>query len=404
MRSMGVNLTIHEKEFVAIIGASGSGKSTLMNMIGCLDTPTSGQYYLDGEDISSFSDRHLAKIRNKKIGFIFQQFNLFRKMTAQENVERPLKYGKISREQRRKMTQDALEKVGLTDRSKHKPTELSGGQQQRVAIARALAGNPPVLLADEPTGNLDSKSSKEIMRLIKDLHDAGNTIVLITHDDSLANPGRQGTAHEGRQVRLTFVEGSTSMKILESIASAAGAVWTHKLRSFLTMLGIIIGIFAVTALISVGQSSNAAVTEQIEGLGTNLITISVRDNRADLDLDDVDGISKLAGVGAVSPTVTSTYTLKNGSTSMEDIQIQGVMPDYITIRDYGLTSGRFISDRDNDSRLKVAVIGQDIAVELFGSLDVVGQEISINGIRYEIIGLLEAQGVEMKRPTRMKSL
>jgi putative ABC transport system ATP-binding protein len=183
----GVNLTIHEKEFVAIIGASGSGKSTLMNMIGCLDTPTSGQYFLDGEDISSFSDRHLAKIRNKKIGFIFQQFNLFRKMTAQENVERPLKYGKISREQRRKMTQEALEKVGLTDRSKHKPTELSGGQQQRVAIARALAGNPPVLLADEPTGNLDSKSSKEIMRLIKDLHDAGNTIVLITHDDSLAN-------------------------------------------------------------------------------------------------------------------------------------------------------------------------------------------------------------------------
>jgi putative ABC transport system permease protein len=158
------------------------------------------------------------------------------------------------------------------------------------------------------------------------------------------------------------------------------------------MLGIIIGIFAVTALISVGQSSNAAVTEQIEGLGTNLITISIRDQRADLNLDDVDGISQLAGIGAVSPTVSSTYTLKNGSTSMEDIQIQGVLPDYITIRDYGLTSGRFISERDNDSRLKVAVIGQDIAVELFGSLEVVGQEISINGIRYEIIGLLEAQG------------
>lgn len=182
----GVNLTIHEKEFVAIIGASGSGKSTLMNMIGCLDTPTSGKYLLDGQDISSFSDRHLARIRNKKIGFIFQQFNLFRKMTAQENVERPLKYGRFSRDHRRKMTRDALEKVGLTDRAKHKPTELSGGQQQRVAIARALAGNPPVLLADEPTGNLDSKSSKEIMHLIKDLHNAGNTIILITHDDRLA--------------------------------------------------------------------------------------------------------------------------------------------------------------------------------------------------------------------------
>lgn len=182
------------------------------------------------------------------------------------------------------------------------------------------------------------------------------------------------------------------MKIFESIASAAGAVWTHKLRSFLTMLGIIIGIFAVTALVSVGQSSNAAVTEQIEGLGTNLITISIRDQRADLKLDDVERISNLAGVGAVSPIVTSTYTLKNGSTSMEDIQVQGVLPDYIKIRDYGLTGGRFISVRDNDSRLKVAVIGQDIAIELYGSLDVVGKEISISGIRYEIIGLLEAQG------------
>lgn len=182
----GVNLKIEEKEFVAIIGASGSGKSTLMNMIGCLDTPTSGTYLLDGEDISSFSDRRLARVRNQKIGFIFQQFNLFKKMTAFENVERPAKYSSVSRQERRRRALEAIESVGLTDRMSHKPHELSGGQQQRVAIARSLVNKPPVLLADEPTGNLDSRSSREIIGMIKQLHKAGNTIILITHDPGIA--------------------------------------------------------------------------------------------------------------------------------------------------------------------------------------------------------------------------
>ena len=183
----GVNLTIDEKEFVAIVGASGSGKSTLMNMIGCLDTPTSGTYLLDGEDISSFPDRRLARVRNQKIGFIFQQFNLFKKLTAFENVERPAKYSGISRQERRARAREAIDKVGLTDRMHHKPAELSGGQQQRVAIARSLVNRPPVLLADEPTGNLDSKSSREIIDMIRQLHQAGNTIILITHDPGVAD-------------------------------------------------------------------------------------------------------------------------------------------------------------------------------------------------------------------------
>ena len=182
------------------------------------------------------------------------------------------------------------------------------------------------------------------------------------------------------------------MKIIEIILSAAKAVWTHKMRSFLTMLGIIIGIFAVTALISVGQSSNAAVTEQIEGLGSNLLTISIRDDRADLKLDDVEQIGRLPGVGAVSPYISSTYTVKNGDTSMEDISVVGVTSDYQDIREYEVTEGRFISGKDNDNRLKVAVIGQDIAIELYSSLDVVGQEMSVNGTKYEIVGVLEEQG------------
>ena len=182
----GVNLTIEEKEFVAIIGASGSGKSTLMNMIGCLDTPSSGTYLLEGEDISSLPDRRLARVRNQKIGFIFQQFNLFKKLTAFENVERPAKYSGISRKERRMRALEAIQKVGLTDRMHHKPSELSGGQQQRVAIARSMVNRPPVLLADEPTGNLDSKSSREIINMIKKLHSAGNTIILITHEPGVA--------------------------------------------------------------------------------------------------------------------------------------------------------------------------------------------------------------------------
>lgn len=182
------------------------------------------------------------------------------------------------------------------------------------------------------------------------------------------------------------------MRLIDTISSALNAVWAHKMRSFLTMLGIIIGIFAVVGLISVGQSTNAAVTEQIEGLGSNLLTINVRDNRADLSLDDVEAMKQLTGVGAVSPYISSTYTLKNGGSSMEDIKVEGVLSDYKNIREYELVSGRFISDTDNTNRLKVAVIGQDIAVELYSSLNVVGQSISIDGTRYEIIGLLEQQG------------
>ena len=182
----GVDLAITEHEFVAIIGPSGSGKSTLMNMIGCLDTPTSGEYILDGTNIVNYSENDLAHIRNAKIGFIFQQFNLFRRLSAFENVEMPAKYMRVPREEREKRAIQALEMVGLGDRLYHKPTELSGGQQQRVAIARSLVNNPPVLLADEPTGNLDSKSGEDIMKMIHHLHEQGSTIVLITHDSFVA--------------------------------------------------------------------------------------------------------------------------------------------------------------------------------------------------------------------------
>ncbi len=187
----GVTFHIKPKEFVAIIGPSGSGKSTLMNMIGCLDTPTSGNYWLDKMEVSKLKGDNLAEIRNKKIGFIFQGFNLLPKLTAIDNVELPLIYMGIGKKERHEMSAEALERVGLGDRLHHKPSELSGGQMQRVAIARALSSHPSIILADEPTGALDSKSGAEIIKMLQELNESGKTIVLITHDNDLANQAKR---------------------------------------------------------------------------------------------------------------------------------------------------------------------------------------------------------------------
>lgn len=196
-----INLSIGKNEFVAIVGPSGSGKSTLMNMLGCLDAPTSGTYILDNVDVSSLTDDETAEIRNQKIGFIFQSFNLIQKLTALENVELPLIYMGVKSSERLRRAKIALESVGLGERLYHKPNELSGGQQQRVAIARALINNPPIIFADEPTGNLDTKSGVEIMNLLKELHKRGNTIVLITHNNDIANQAnRIIRIHDGKIV------------------------------------------------------------------------------------------------------------------------------------------------------------------------------------------------------------
>jgi putative ABC transport system ATP-binding protein len=181
-----VTLQIKENEFVAIMGPSGSGKSTMMNVIGCLDTPTSGSYHLEDQDVSKMNSDQLAEVRNQKIGFVFQTFNLLARANVLHNVELPLIYSGISTSERKQMAEQAIEKVGLADRMKHKPNELSGGQRQRVAIARALVNNPSIILADEPTGNLDSTTGEEIMRIFDHLHEAGNTVILVTHEDHIA--------------------------------------------------------------------------------------------------------------------------------------------------------------------------------------------------------------------------
>ena len=183
----GIDLDIEKGDLVAIVGHSGSGKSTLMNMLGCLDTPTSGKYVLDGQDVASMTDNQLADVRNKEIGFIFQGFNLISNLDAVGNVELPLVYRGVSKNERKQLAMEALKSVGLEDRMTHKPNEMSGGQQQRVAVARAVAAKPPIILADEPTGNLDTKSTQEIMEILKELHRSGRTVIIITHDEEIAS-------------------------------------------------------------------------------------------------------------------------------------------------------------------------------------------------------------------------
>ena len=215
----GITLTIDKGEFVAIVGSSGSGKSTCMNIIGCLDVPTRGSYKLNGKEISNYTSDELADVRNKMLGFIFQQYNLIPKLTVIENVQLPLLYGGVSEHEQRERAMASLERVGLTDKAKNLPAQLSGGQQQRVSIARALAGNPSVILADEPTGALDSKTGKEVMKFLQQLHREGNTIILITHDKSIA-------ARAKRVVRITdgriVYDGPVSGDKLVSEQSSAG--------------------------------------------------------------------------------------------------------------------------------------------------------------------------------------
>ena len=183
----GIDLDIEKGDLVAIVGHSGSGKSTLMNMLGCLDTPTSGKYVLNGQDVANMTDNQLADVRNKEIGFIFQGFNLISNLDAVGNVELPLVYRGVSKSERKQIAMEALKSVGLEDRMKHKPNEMSGGQQQRVAVARAVAAKPPIILADEPTGNLDTKSTQEILEILKELHRSGRTVIIITHDEEIAS-------------------------------------------------------------------------------------------------------------------------------------------------------------------------------------------------------------------------
>ncbi|HNX69493.1 MAG TPA: ABC transporter permease [Candidatus Omnitrophota bacterium] len=420
----GVSVTIEAGEFVAIMGPSGSGKSTLMHLLGFLDTPDSGTFRLMGKDASRLKEEEYAFLRNRVIGFVFQQFNLMARSAAIENVCLPMLYsedraGDIER------SRDMLGKVGLGDRVEHRPNELSGGQQQRVAIARALVNRPLVILADEPTGNLDSRSGKEIMDIFKDLHEHGMTVVLVTHDENVGNAAeRIIRMHDGKivsddkrkrsdkkeipledQLRLRDFSKEkgkryNSEEFVEHFKQACRMIASNKLRSFLSMLGVLIGVACVITMLALGRGAKESITEQLSRLGSNLLSVrpgSVKVHGVEgtaatrFDFEDVKAIQNIAYVKKVSPQVIGqgqvVYGNKNWST-----QVVGVTPDYASARNQEPVSGRFFTADENQTRQRLVLIGQTVQRELFGSEDPIGQTIKINRVNFQVLGVLPSLG------------
>ncbi|HEV2550648.1 MAG TPA: ABC transporter permease [Stellaceae bacterium] len=435
----GVSLRVEPGEFVAIMGSSGSGKSTLMSILGCLDRPTRGHYYFEGVDVAALSEPNLARIRSERIGFVFQSFNLLARTSALENVGLPLYYaasGPAGRTQRLERARAALQFVGLGERADNTPGQLSGGQQQRVAIARALINAPSLLLADEPTGNLDTKTSHEIMKTLVALNrDQGVTIVLVTHEaDIAAYAKRVVTMRDGaiiadepvqeraavspaaathgirvspippREVRAAAPSASFSGFAVMILAAAAQAIGRNKMRSALTMLGVFIGVAALIVMVAVGEGADAAVRKQIERLGTNVVVIlpgalttgGVRGgfgSASTLTVGDAQAIRR------EDPAVAQTgflirqqgqvqYRSRNWTTN-----IQGVSANYPPITNWRIAAGRAITGEDESKAELVAVIGQTVYRQLFDPYEnPLGAVIQVKSVPLRVIGVLDAKG------------
>lgn len=414
----GIDLTIERGDFVAIMGPSGSGKSTLMNILGLLDIPSSGSYKLHGKEVSSLSEDELAIIRRGEIGFIFQQFNLLPRLPAWQNVALPLIYteGKFNFDK----AQNLLGQVGLSDRLYHKTNEVSGGQQQRIAIARSLINSPRIIFADEPTGNLDSKSEKEILDILRSLNEQGITVIIVTHEDEIGKQAnrlirmRDGMIQSDERFKpLPFKEEAapakdqedkfTGKEIIEHFTQGFRTLAANKVRSILSMLGILIGVAAVVAMLALGSGAQKSIEEQLSSMGSNLLVLRAGNvrvggvmqesgTRIRISIEDALALkSQISGIQDVSPNVSGrgqvTYLNKNWNTS-----IAGVTPSYAKMRTSLPDYGRFFSDDEVQQRALVAVIGRTVARELFGEKNPIGSMIKINRINFQVIGLLPEKG------------
>ncbi|MFA6174740.1 MAG: ABC transporter permease [Kiritimatiellales bacterium] len=422
-----VSLTIDDGEFIAIIGTSGSGKSTLMHTIGLLDRPDSGTYEIDDKNITGLSDTQTARLRNRTIGFIFQQFNLLQRASALENVNLPLLYSGNTSAGHRGLKM--LERVGLGDRTHHRPNELSGGQQQRVAIARALVNNPSIILADEPTGNLDSKSAKDIMSLFRALHRQGLTVVLVTHDIEVAEHAdriitiRDGEIQEDRRNATPTVHDDAKEEVLELLRETSkkrswlavfhegtaltrqslSALWNNKARTFLSALGILIGVAAVIAMVSLALGAKASVKEQLSRLGSNLLSIRAASRSSQgvqlqagevsrMVLEDAAAVAQAPSVKRAASSIRGGVQLQYGSKNWAT-SASGVSPDYAPMRAEVPMLGRYITDEDVLRRAQIAVIGMTPLRSLFGENEnPIGKTIRINRRSYEVVGVLPERG------------
>lgn len=411
-----VTLDIAAGEFVAIMGQSGSGKSTLMNILGCLDRATSGSYHIQGRDVSQLDSDALAALRRETFGFIFQRYNLLHTSTAAENVEMPAVYAGMSAHERRERAEMLLGKLGLGQRTDHRPSQLSGGQQQRVAIARALMNDPPVILADEPTGALDSRSGVEVMDLLKGLHAEGRTIILITHDEHVAKHAhRIIRIHDGQVAEDTGAgqivpppakqfnpaRGASSVftDVKESIRTGLRALHANIFRTALTLLGIIIGVAAVVTMLAVGDGSKAKVLQQISAMGTNTLSIQpgapgIRSSGeiATLTLDDAKALQTLDNIEAVSGERRTGITMRYGNIDYAT-SAEGQGPEFPRIRDWAMAEGMFFTEKDVNSYAPVIVLGKTVKDTLFpDGTSPVGKYVLVRNMPFEVIGVLAEKG------------
>ena len=426
----GVSLSIERGEFVAIMGSSGSGKSTLMNMLGCLDRPTSGRYNLEGEDVAQLDESELAAIRSKRIGFVFQNFNLLSRTSALENVELPLFYSAWTANDEER-ARDLLKLVGLSGRELSHPNQLSGGQQQRVAIARALVNRPSILLADEPTGNLDSTNSKEIMEVLTRLNrEQGITVIIVTHEsDIAAYADRVVTFRDGSILSDTHkdsaaahlaiaaaaaqkTEGSKAAEVADEVwtfarmamIAAARAIKRNKMRAALTMLGIFIGVAAVITMVAVGDGAKSAVQAQIQSLGTNLIIVlpgattssGVRagyGSSSTLTTSDAAAIKKEdSAVGLVSYIDRQISQVVAGNRNWST-SINGATASYFAVREWPAELGRTFTDSEEKSAAGVCLLGKTAAVNLFGEgQNPIGATVRVKNYPLRVIGVLSVKG------------
>ena len=408
-----ISLNVEKGDFVAIIGQSGSGKSTLMNIIGCLDTATSGSYKINNNETLELSKDQLSDLRSQTFGFIFQRYNLLSSLTAAENVALPAIYAGMPQTQRLTRAKQLLEKLGLGDKWQNKPNQLSGGQQQRVSIARALMNGGEIILADEPTGALDSQSGENVMEILRQLHSEGHTIIMVTHDrDIAASANRVIEIKDGEIIGDSQKEavqsaikntgksksrfGFSKDQLIEAFKMSVSAIVAHKMRSLLTMLGIIIGITSVVSVVALGNGSQQKILENIKGIGTNTITIfngtGFGDRRAEqmqnLTVNDANALSNQSYVQSVTPNSTSSGTLIYGNQTFSSTSLKGVSEQSFDVEGLTLKLGNTFTPEDIRNNQSVALIDESSKKSIFPHENPLGKIVMFNKRPLRIIGVV----------------